>query len=88
MGKKLPDLWKGFIPRLPEVSKSTGKVCYGIIQENSGKSDELTYVAATEVSEISSVPQAERMSVAQIPQKGRKVEELIIFISKYHLTIF
>lgn len=56
LGKKLPPLWAGFLPRLGEVPHAVPGVCYGVVRPVHESSDQLQYFAAIEVSQQAALP--------------------------------
>ncbi len=65
VAQKLPKLWSEFLPRLEEIRHSVSSTCYGIIQETEGVADELNYYAATEITEVSEIPNG--LEVVKLP---------------------
>lgn len=65
VAEKLPGLWENFLPRLEEIPDTVPDICYGIIQETEGTSDELNYHAAIEVTDVSTTPDG--LSLIKLP---------------------
>ncbi len=71
VAEKLPGLWDNFLPRLQDIQDTIPDICYGIIQETEGTSDELNYHAATEVTKASNIPEGLNL-IKLPPQKYAK----------------
>ncbi len=56
MAAKLPGLWNDFLSRLGTVENQIGKLCYGVVRQTAGKTDELEYYAVTEVPSLEGMP--------------------------------
>lgn len=49
LGQKLPPLWAQFLPRLKEIAHAVPGVCYGVVAPAGPHSEQLRYLACTEV---------------------------------------
>lgn len=65
IASKLPRLWSAFIPRLSEIEGAIAGICYGVVRQTASRTDELEYIAATEVSRSATVPRG--MLAVDIP---------------------
>ena len=57
LGRKLGDLWDGFVPRLAEFkSRVDAGVCYGLVRQDPVDDERIEYVAGTEVDSPDAAP--------------------------------
>jgi AraC family transcriptional regulator len=65
LGQKLPPLWGRFLPRLHEITNAVPGVCYGVVVPAGPHTEELRYLACTEVRGPGDVPAG--MAEMEIP---------------------
>jgi AraC family transcriptional regulator len=56
LGRKLPPLWGQFLPRLREIENAVPGTCYGVVVPAGPDTEELRYLACTEVRGPGAVP--------------------------------
>lgn len=88
VSEKLPQLWQDFLPRLGEITNSTGEICYGVVRQLSENSDELEYYCAIEVDSKATLPEGmcavkiDECEYAKFTHKGdvSKIDSTINYI--------
>ena len=65
LGQKLPPLWGQFLPRLQEITNAVPGVCYGVVLPAGPHTEQLRYLACTEVQGAGEVPPG--MAAIDIP---------------------
>jgi len=65
LGQKLPPLWGRFLPRLHEIANAVPGVCYGVVLPAGPHTEQLRYLACTEVQGAGDVPPG--MAAMEIP---------------------